>query len=130
MTVERTVAGRSDPLLGDLADPMTVLQWHGAEVTRLPAGATLLASSRACPVQAFRVGSLAYGLQYHVEIGTGTIDEWGAIPTYAASLREAMGDGAPAILRRDVGERAAAFRDDARRLYDNLRALVGSVRAG
>ena len=130
MTVERTVAGRSDPLLRDLADPMTVLQWHGAEVTRLPEGATLLASSRDCPVQAFRVGSLAYGLQYHVEIGAGTVDEWGAIPTYAASLRKAMGDGAPAILRRDVVEGAAAFRDDARRLYDNLRALVGSVRAG
>lgn len=130
MTVERTAEGRSDPLLRDLADPMTVLQWHGAEVTRLPEGATLLASSRACTVQAFRIGSLAYGLQYHVEIGTGTVDEWNAIPTYAVSLREAMGDGAPAILRRDVGERAVAFRDDARRLYDNLRALVGSVRAG
>ena len=130
MTVERTPEGRADRLLRGLPDPATVLQWHGAQVTRLPADATLLAGSRDCPVQAFRVGSLAYGLQYHVEIGTGTVDEWGAIPTYAASLREAMGDDALARLRRDVGGRAAAFREDARRLYDNLRALVGSVTAG
>lgn len=130
MTVERTPEAHSDPLLHGLPDPATVLQWHGAEVTRLPEDATLLASSRDCPVQAFRVGSVAYGLQYHVEIGAGTVDEWGAIPTYADSLREAMGDDALARLRRDVGARTAAFREDARRLYGNLRALVGSVTAG
>ena len=66
MTVERTAQGRSDPLLDGLPDPTTVLQWHGAAVSRLPKGATLLASSPDCRVQAFRVGPLAYGLQYHV----------------------------------------------------------------
>ena len=131
MTVERTARGRSDPLLDGLPDPTTVLQWHGAAVSRLPRGATLLASSPDCRVQAFRVGPLAYGLQYHVEIGAGTVDEWGAIPAYAESLRRAMGEDALARLRREVGDRAAAFREDARRLYGNLRGLVtDSVGAG
>ena len=124
MTVERTPKGRSDPLLRDLSDPATVLQWHGAEVTRLPESATLLASSAACRVQAFRVGSLAYGLQYHVEIGADTVDEWGAIPAYAASLRRAMGENALPRLRREVGDRLTAFREDARRLYRNLRVIA------
>ena len=133
MTVRRTPDGRMDPLLRGLPDPTTVLQWHGAEVTRLPPDATLLASSAACRVQAFRVGARAYGVQYHVEIGTDTVDEWGAIPAYAESLRNAMGEEALARLRREVEARAGAFREDARRLYDNLRALVvkpAAVRSG
>ena len=127
MTVERTPAGRSDALLEGLPDPTTVLQWHGAEVTELPDGATLLASSADCRVQAFRAGPRAYGLQYHVEIGAATVDEWGAIPE---SLRHALGDDGSARLRREVAERVGTFREDARRLYGNLRALVADALPG
>ncbi len=124
MTVERTPAGGSDALLRGQPDPTTVLQWHGAEVTELPDGATLLANSADCRVQAFRAGPRAYGLQYHVEIGAATVDEWGAIPAYAESLRGVLGEDGPARLRREAAERVETFREDARRLYGNLRALV------
>ena len=36
LTVSRTEAGRHDRVLSALPDPMTVLQWHGAEVTAIP----------------------------------------------------------------------------------------------
>lgn len=124
MTVERTPEGRSDALLRGLSDPVTVLQWHGAEVTRLPEGATLLASSADCRVQAFRHGSLAFGLQYHLEIGADTVDEWSAIPAYADSLRRALGEDALPRLRHGVADRLADFRRDARTLYRNLRAIA------
>lgn len=124
MTVERTPEGRSDALLRGLSDPVTVLQWHGAEVTRLPEGATLLASSADCRVQAFRYGALAFGLQYHVEIGADTVDEWSAIPAYADSLRRALGEDALPRLRHGVADRLADFRRDARTLYRNLRAIA------
>ena len=124
MTIARTADGRRDALLNGLPDPMTVLQWHGAEVTALPADATLLASSADCRVQAFRVGSCAYGLQCHVEVGVDMVDEWAAIPAYAASLRQALGEDGLARLRRDVDERQSAFRTAARGLYRNLRGLV------
>ena len=100
MTIAQTPPGRSDALLSGLPDPMTVLQWHGAEVTALPADATLLASSAACRVQAFRVGPHAYGLQCHVEVGTDMVDEWAAIPAYAASLRQALGEDGLALAAR------------------------------
>ncbi len=124
MAIAQTPEGRTDALLSGLPNPMTVLQWHGAEVTELPADATLLASSTDCRVQAFRVGPCAYGLQCHVEVGADMVDQWAAIPAYADSLRETLGEDGLARLRRDVDERQSAFRADARQLYRNLRGLV------
>lgn len=127
MTVERARAGRADPLLRGLSDPATVLQWHGAEVTRLPPGAALLASSAHCRVQAFRYGAVAYGLQYHVEIGAETVDEWGSVPAYKEYLQRALGRNALARLRQDVRERLSLFRRDAHNLYKNLRAIAAAA---
>src|SRR5215212_1594324 len=42
--VERTAAGRADPVLGALAEPLVSLQWHG-DTFDLPDGAELLATS-------------------------------------------------------------------------------------
>jgi len=41
---------------------------HKEAVTRLPRGATVLASSAACPVQAFRFGENVYATQFHPEL--------------------------------------------------------------
>ena len=45
-----------------------MLLGHKEAVTRLPAGAVRLASSTACPVQAFRIGSNVYATQFHPEL--------------------------------------------------------------
>jgi GMP synthase-like glutamine amidotransferase len=55
---------------------MPVVQWHYDAVTRMPAGAELLASSDAYRVQAFRVGDVAWGLQFHVEATPDMVAEW------------------------------------------------------
>ncbi|MEK6526348.1 MAG: type 1 glutamine amidotransferase [Nitrospirota bacterium] len=62
-----TAEGKSDPWIGSLPNPFEVFEWHG-EVFELPAGAVPLASSELCPLQAFRYGSKAYGLLFHLEI--------------------------------------------------------------
>ena len=124
MTVELTSAGRADPLFSDMRSPMTVLQWHSAAVSALPEGATVLASSEHCAVQAFRYGARAYGLQYHVEITGDTVDEWAAIPVYATALRRSMGEDALAVLRSDVADRLASFGEDCRTLYGNLKQVA------
>lgn len=68
MTKLRVMAeGKSDPWISSLPDPFEVFEWHG-EVFELPAGAVPLASSEVCPLQAFRFGSKAYGLLFHLEI--------------------------------------------------------------
>ena len=55
----------ADASVRGLPDKMDVLHWHG-DACALPVGATLLASTRACPVQMFRLGR-SLGLQFHPE---------------------------------------------------------------
>jgi GMP synthase (glutamine-hydrolysing) len=64
----------SDQLLD--AGSLPVVQWHYDTVTRLPDGAELLASSDRYRVQAFRVGEVAWGLQFHVEATVEMVSEW------------------------------------------------------
>lgn len=124
LSVTLTDAGASDPVTGALPNPMTVLQWHGAEVTALPHDAVVLAHSPACSVQAFRYGDKAYGIQFHVEITFDTVSDWAAIPAYAASLERQLGHNAASRLNADVLARIDAFNADARKLYDAFMAAA------
>ncbi|MCK5259507.1 MAG: type 1 glutamine amidotransferase [Candidatus Omnitrophica bacterium] len=73
--VRFTGEGIGDPLFDGLAEQADVFQWH-EDMSDLPSGAQLLASSRGCPHQVFRVGAVAYGLQFHIEITEPTINKW------------------------------------------------------
>jgi GMP synthase-like glutamine amidotransferase len=56
-------------------DKAAIAEWHG-DTFDLPEGAVLLASSKEYPHQAFRFGSCAYGLQFHVEPDSETWSGW------------------------------------------------------
>jgi GMP synthase-like glutamine amidotransferase len=126
LDVELTAAGRQDPLFEGIADRFKALQWHGAEVAEAPPGATVLAHSPLCAVQAMRVGRHAYGMQYHCEILPQTVSDWAVIPTYACALDAALGAGAMPKLQAEATEAMPGFNRDARRLYRNfMRATRG-----
>jgi GMP synthase-like glutamine amidotransferase len=125
MRVETTEAARGDALYGGLDRAMDCLQWHGCEVTALPKGGVVLASSPACAVQAFRLGACAYGLQYHVELTAQTVAEWAAVPAYAESLEKSCGRGALKKLDADAKALMPSLASNARKLYDNFKALAG-----
>ena len=118
MTVEHTPAARTDPLFRELENPLPVLQWHGAEVTALPAGGVVLAKSPHCAIQAFRFGECAYGMQFHVEITAETVRDWLRIPQYAASLEKALGGQGGALLDAAVRSNLPRFGRAARALYE------------
>ncbi len=124
MSVRLTEAGHADPLLKGLDNAVTCLQWHGCEVVEMPENSVVLARSDVCPIQAFRVGARAYGLQYHVELTDTTIGDWAAVPAYAASLEASFGAEGLATLEADAAMHMAGFNENARRLYDNFAALV------
>jgi GMP synthase (glutamine-hydrolysing) len=121
--VTLTPAGRRDALLHDLPDTFEAFVGHKEAVSRLPGHAVLLASSPACPVQAFRIGANAYATQFHPELdadGLSTrIDVYKHagyfLPEEADELkalaRRSHVTHPPAILRRFVQRHA---RDDAR----------------
>ncbi len=118
--VDLTSSGQKDPLLDGMGSTIETFQWHGAEVARLPEGAVVLASNSACPVQAFRYGRRAFGLQYHCELTASTVADWTAIPAYRASLEQALGQQAAKRLGEDVASKLPTFRSAARRLNDNF----------
>lgn len=72
--VNLTDAGRADPVLGTAGPSPIVYHWH-MDTFHLPPGAELLASSRACARQAFRVGPKVYGFQFHPEADHQLIEE-------------------------------------------------------
>jgi GMP synthase-like glutamine amidotransferase len=76
--VARRDAAESDPLFARVPFTPDVFQWHHDEVAELPAGAVLLATSTHYPHQAFRVGSAAWGLQFHVEPDLPMVAGWAA----------------------------------------------------
>lgn len=73
--VELTEQGKRDPVFGTKGSSPPVFDWHD-DTFDLPEGATLLASSAACPHQAIRYGCGAYGLQFHIEPDPATWSAW------------------------------------------------------
>ena len=68
LAVTVTDDGLADPLFAGLPRDFAAYGGHKEALSRLPAGATLLATSEACPVQAFRVGRHVYATQFHPEL--------------------------------------------------------------
>ena len=127
--VNMTAAGLGDPLLAGFAPAVETFQWHGAEISRLPAGAAVLAENAACPIQAIRWGRHAYGFQYHVEITRETVTEWARIPEYQASLERSLGAERVRGLEGEVGKRLPDFRIAAKRLERNIATIVEGAKA-
>ena len=71
--VRLTAEAKQDPVFSTLRESFEVFEWHG-EVFDLPKDCAPLASSEIAPLQAFRYGSRAYGLLFHLEMEENGID--------------------------------------------------------
>jgi GMP synthase (glutamine-hydrolysing) len=101
---------RSDPLLGVWRDAEPAHVTHLESVLALPTAAVRLAESDLDPVQAFRVGTRAWGVQFHPEFDADTVraylaarrekarDEGLDPDALLAAVRESP--GGPRLLRR------------------------------
>lgn len=116
LPIHPTSSGRADPVMGPCRWPLTTLQWH-SDTFELPSGAVLLASSGAYPHQAIRVGTIVYGVQFHIEVGAALADEWTRVPEYVAAADHALGEGAAARLLAEVRHAAPQMLTEARALF-------------
>jgi len=115
LPVYRTIEGAADPVFRTVPDEFIALQWH-SDTFELPEGAVRLARSDAYEQQAF-VFKRAYGIQFHIEVGTKLAAEWGEVPAYADSLDALMGEHALPRLLAQIGEREHEMIALARRLF-------------
>ena len=102
--VAKRDAAEADPLFGPMPMLPDVIQWHYDEITELPLGAVLLATSVRYPVQAFRLGTAAWGVQFHPENDLPTLTDW--VNSNGPELDRLGIDGTELLAR------AAALQDD------------------
>lgn len=83
--VDLEPAARSDELLGHLPAKVRVFQYHYDTFT-LPSSAQVLARNGDL-IQAFRVGDVAWGMQFHLEVNPGQVYGW--LGTYGDEMQAA-----------------------------------------
>jgi hypothetical protein len=74
----------------------------------------VLARNKACPIQAFRYGDRAYGVQFHIEVTKDTVIDW------SKHIRPVMNE---VELARKVDAAYPELHTLARSAYDNLKQL-------
>jgi GMP synthase (glutamine-hydrolysing) len=106
-----------EPALAGMRARELVLHWHG-DTFDLPRGAAHLASTPVCRHQAFRLGWRTFGLQFHCELASETIEAW--VRQDAAFVREANGDDGGERILADTALHFAEARPVWNRLLDNI----------
>jgi GMP synthase (glutamine-hydrolysing) len=68
LSVSLTSEGEADPLFAGVPADFAAYGGHKEAMVTVPSRAVQLATSQACPVQAFRVGRNVYATQFHPEL--------------------------------------------------------------
>ncbi len=99
--------------------PILSFHWHGAEVTTIPKGATVTASSDTCAIQGLEWNNTACSVQFHPEVNKETIKDWFQLPETILELKSELGPGADAQLLHTLALADGSLRESARILCQN-----------
>jgi GMP synthase (glutamine-hydrolysing) len=116
--VRLTAEAREDPLFAGAPGSFVAFHWHGDAFT-LPRGAVPLASTTLTPVQAFRSGARAFGVQFHLETDEEVLS---AMMEGEAELVEAGVE--PGQLRAHAARELPRLREIARPIFSRFAALL------
>ncbi len=117
--VALTRSGLADSVFSRLPATMRGLEWHGAQVLGLPADGVVLAANPDCAMQAIRIGSSAWGVQFHLEVSDTTVPEWADVPEYRASI-ESLEQGDINWLAEAVAMHLDSMKETARKLLSGV----------
>ncbi len=132
--VDLLPAAADDPLFAGLGgEQLRMIQNHKDSVTALPPGAVHLATSDACRYEAFRVGSAAWGIQFHPEVAASRLRTWDEASLKNQGIdRDALVQAAEAdapVNERQSRALIAAFAAVVRRRIDESSDGDGSLTA-
>ncbi len=101
VSVTLTAAGSADQLFAGVPGEFSAYGGHKEAIAALPDHAVALATSAACPVQAFRIGRNVYATQFHPELDLdGLLTRIAVYATYGyfdPSEQDALGDAARSV---------------------------------
>jgi GMP synthase-like glutamine amidotransferase len=127
--VELTAAARQDRFFASAENTLTVMHWH-SDTFALPADAVLLASNSVYQHQAFRLGTTAWGLQFHVEVDASAVAAF--LASFGEDARRA-GSDPQAIAARTPGAvadlepfRRSAFGSFTDLVWERFRSTAGA----
>lgn len=118
--IELNAQGQKDPLFEGLSESFDVFHWHN-DMFEIPLVGVLLAATDRCPHQAFRVGTNAYGLQFHVEITDESIRQWSA--ANFDLTQKAYADLQDTMLK-EYSQCRETFHQDAQKMYANFHRVI------
>lgn len=114
-----TSEGANDPLLEEHPETLVSLHFHGDRIESVPGG-TKLASSALTPIQLFRHGSKAYGIQYHAEVDRPLLE------LMCDNNKNYMQDNGvdPQTVLKESSTHLAAFENSCRKMLDRWIDLI------
>ena len=101
------------------------MQWHHAEVTRIPQSGQVIASSAHCAVQALAIDGHALSTQFHCEFSAQTVAGWSSLPSYVAVLERELGVGAYQRLREECWPLMPEMNRMTKVVWDNFKKSSG-----
>jgi GMP synthase (glutamine-hydrolysing) len=117
-----TAAAADDELLSVFGDGDMVFHWH-EDTFELPHGAELLARGDDVPMQAFRMGERAWGVQFHLEIDRPELDLW--LKAAGEDVVRAWGSTTEQLID-DAGRHLDAQEAKAREVFRRFADVVGN----
>ena len=117
---------KNDLLFSEFPEKITSLQWHSYEVQDLEKNKdiTLIASSPETKYQIFKYKKHAYGIQFHIEVKSTTVGEWGCVPEYKSALEKQLGEGALNKFEKDSQKHMPSMNKYSKVLYENFKKLA------
>ncbi len=124
--VPLTQAGQQDPLFTNLPGYQKVFHWH-EDAFELPSGSILLATNETTSNQAFRYGSRAYGLQYHIELNSELLDLWLELPDFQQEIITAIGADAFIAIQQERFTHYRIYHNHTSILFENFLKISGLI---
>ncbi|MEO8476108.1 MAG: gamma-glutamyl-gamma-aminobutyrate hydrolase family protein [Actinomycetota bacterium] len=118
-------AAVSDPLLSVWSDGDMVFQWH-QDTMDLPPGAVALATGDRIPLQAYRVGNVAWATQFHFEIDADELELWLDEASQFMDLREVWGKS-PADIRAEASLHMEAHEEKGSAMFARFAEIAAGL---
>ena len=124
--MEQVAAAKDDPLFADYPATIKAVQWHSWEVSGLDSNpdVTVLGSSDLTRYQIFKYRNNAWAMQFHVEVRSDTVMQWGCVPEYKAALENSLGGDALTSFDQEARAHMPEMDRLAEQLYNNFKQLL------
>ncbi len=123
LDIDMTAESKRDALFAGYPPTIKAVQWHSYEVQGLEANpdVTVLGSSANTTYQIFKYRDNAYAIQFHIEVRSDTVMQWGSVPEYKSALENSLGADALESFDRSARAQMPEMNRLAGLLYENFK---------